>query len=76
MGGGEAGQAFWPCCLVVVGCSPYPPWPSSTARSGEIGARLRHSVGTVKAHLSSALAKPGLDNHMQLALLVHDAGAR
>ncbi|MFI9780595.1 hypothetical protein ACIHCV_39010 [Streptomyces sp. NPDC051956] len=47
-----------------------------TARSGEIGARLRLSVSTVKAHLSSALAKPGLAYRIQLALLVHDADSR
>jgi DNA-binding NarL/FixJ family response regulator len=40
----------------------------------EIGARLHLSVGTVKAHLSSALAKLELDNRVQLALLTHDAG--
>ncbi|MFI1095790.1 response regulator [Streptomyces sp. NPDC020917] len=39
----------------------------------EIGARLHLSVGTVKTHLSSALAKLDLDNRVQLALLTHDA---
>ncbi|MDG4860627.1 response regulator transcription factor [Streptomyces sp. T-3] len=39
----------------------------------EIGARLHLSVGTVKAHLSSALTKLNLDNRVQLALLAHDA---
>jgi DNA-binding NarL/FixJ family response regulator len=39
----------------------------------EIGDRLHVSVGTVKAHLSSALAKLGLDNRVHLALLAHDA---
>jgi len=42
----------------------------------EIGARLHLSVGTVKAHLSSALAKLDLDNRVQLALLTHDAHPR
>jgi DNA-binding NarL/FixJ family response regulator len=41
--------------------------------NGEIGARLHLSTGTVKAHLSSALAKLDLDNRVQLALLAHDA---
>jgi DNA-binding NarL/FixJ family response regulator len=41
--------------------------------NGEIGARLHLSTGTVKAHLSSALAKLDLDNRIQLALLAHDA---
>lgn len=41
--------------------------------NAEIGARLHLSAGTVKAHLSSALAKLGLDNRVQLALLAHDA---
>ncbi|MFJ4409520.1 response regulator [Streptomyces sp. NPDC088910] len=40
----------------------------------EIGARLHVSVGTVKAHLSSALGKAGVENRIQLALLAHDAG--
>ncbi|WP_262698482.1 MULTISPECIES: response regulator transcription factor [Streptomyces] len=39
----------------------------------DIGARLHLSLGTVKAHLSSALAKLDLDNRVQLALLTHDA---
>jgi DNA-binding NarL/FixJ family response regulator len=39
----------------------------------EIGARLHLSMGTVKAHLSSALDKLDLDNRVQLALLAHDA---
>lgn len=39
----------------------------------EIGARLHLSVGTVKAHLSSALTRLDLDNRIQLALLSHDA---
>ena len=43
--------------------------------NAEIGARLHLSAGTVKAHLSSALAKLGMDNRIQLALLAHDAGA-
>lgn len=41
--------------------------------NAEIGARLHLSAGTVKAHLSSALAKLDLDNRIQLALLAHDA---
>ncbi|MEV6005672.1 response regulator transcription factor [Streptomyces sp. NPDC051976] len=44
--------------------------------NNEIGARLHLSVGTVKAHLSSALAKLDLDNRVQLALLTHDADPR
>ncbi|WP_405796883.1 response regulator [Streptomyces sp. NBC_01506] len=39
----------------------------------EISERLYVSVGTVKATISSALAKLGLDNRLQLALLAHDA---
>jgi DNA-binding NarL/FixJ family response regulator len=41
--------------------------------NSEIGARLHLSVGTVKAHLSSALTKLSIDNRIQLALLAHDA---
>ena len=33
----------------------------------------RMSEGTVKAHVSRALAKLGLSNRVQVALLVHDA---
>jgi len=32
------------------------------------------SVGTVKAHISSALSKLDLSSRIQLALLAHDAG--
>ncbi|WP_228450026.1 response regulator [Streptomyces alkaliterrae] len=42
----------------------------------EIAERLYMSVGTVKAHLSSALSKLDLDNRVQLALLAHDATDR
>ncbi|WP_411080331.1 response regulator [Streptomyces sp. cmx-18-6] len=41
--------------------------------NAEIGERLFLSVGTVKATVSSALGKLGLDNRIQLALLAHDA---
>ncbi|MFI0820804.1 response regulator [Streptomyces sp. NPDC021098] len=44
--------------------------------NADIGNRLHLSVGTVKAHLSSALVKLGLDNRVQLALLAHDAHPR
>jgi DNA-binding NarL/FixJ family response regulator len=42
----------------------------------EIGARLHVSAGTVKAQVSSALTKLGLDSRIQLALLAHDANTR
>jgi DNA-binding NarL/FixJ family response regulator len=42
--------------------------------NAEIGQRLFMSVGTVKAHVSSALTKLDLTNRIQLALLAHDAG--
>ncbi len=41
--------------------------------NADIGERLFMSVGTIKAHISSALAKLGIDNRIQLALLSHDA---
>lgn len=41
----------------------------------EIAERLYLSVGAVKAHISSALAKLGLANRIQLAILAHDARA-
>jgi DNA-binding NarL/FixJ family response regulator len=42
--------------------------------NAEIGAALYLSVPTVKTHVSSVLAKLGLNNRVQIALLVHDAG--
>ncbi|MFC4061164.1 response regulator [Planomonospora corallina] len=39
-----------------------------------IGAVLHLSVPTVKTHVSAVLAKLGLNNRVQIALLVHDAG--
>ncbi|GAB3136020.1 response regulator transcription factor [Microbispora hainanensis] len=42
--------------------------------NAEIGALLHLSVPTVKTHVSSVLAKLGLNNRVQIALLVHDAG--
>jgi DNA-binding NarL/FixJ family response regulator len=41
--------------------------------NAEIAERLYVSVGTVKAHLSTSLAKLGLENRIQLAILAHDA---
>ena len=41
--------------------------------NGDIAERLHMSVGTVKAHISSALTKLDLTNRIQLALLAHDA---
>jgi DNA-binding NarL/FixJ family response regulator len=41
--------------------------------NGEIAERLFLSVGSVKAHISSALAKRGLDNRVQLAIAAHEA---
>ncbi|MFJ8950453.1 response regulator [Streptomyces sp. NPDC102381] len=39
----------------------------------EIAERLRISVGTVKAHTGSLFAKLGVENRVQIALLVRDA---
>lgn len=41
--------------------------------NGEIAERLYMSVGTVKAHVSSALTKLELTGRIQLALITHDA---
>lgn len=41
--------------------------------NAEIGAELSMSVPTVKGHVSRLLAKLGLNNRVQVALLVHDA---
>ncbi|MGV4888076.1 response regulator [Streptomyces viridosporus] len=42
--------------------------------NAEIAARLFMSVATVKTHVSRTLAKLGLNNRVQIALLAHDAG--
>ncbi|MFF7177939.1 response regulator [Streptomyces sp. NPDC008121] len=42
--------------------------------NAEIAAALYMSVPTVKTHVSRVLAKLGLNNRTQIALLVHDAG--
>ncbi len=42
--------------------------------NAEIAAHLHLSVATVKAHVSSVLAKLCLENRTQVALLAHDAG--
>lgn len=41
--------------------------------NAEIAERLFLSVGSVKAHISSALSKLGLDNRVQLAIAAHDS---
>jgi DNA-binding NarL/FixJ family response regulator len=43
------------------------------ASNADIGLTLGMSEATVKAHVSRALAKLGLQNRVQVALLVHDA---
>jgi DNA-binding NarL/FixJ family response regulator len=43
--------------------------------NAEIAAELYMSVGTVKAHVSRLLAKLVVENRVQIALLVQDAGA-
>ncbi|WP_285778232.1 response regulator transcription factor [Microtetraspora sp. NBRC 13810] len=44
------------------------------ASNAEIAAELFMSVATVKAHVSRALTKMELNNRVQIALAVHDAG--
>ncbi|TDD95127.1 response regulator [Actinomadura rubrisoli] len=41
--------------------------------NSEIAERLYMSVGSVKAHISSALTKLDMSNRIQLAILAHDA---
>jgi DNA-binding NarL/FixJ family response regulator len=42
--------------------------------NAEIGRRLFMSEATVKAHVSHVLAKLGMSNRVQAAILAHDAG--
>ena len=42
--------------------------------NAEIAAELHMSVATVKAHVSRVLVKLGVENRVQVALLVQDAG--
>ncbi|HET9290627.1 MAG TPA: response regulator transcription factor [Actinomycetes bacterium] len=42
--------------------------------NAQIGRRLFMSEATVKAHVSSILAKLGMTNRVQAAILAHDAG--
>jgi DNA-binding NarL/FixJ family response regulator len=39
--------------------------------NSEIAERLYLSVGSVKAHISSALARLALDNRVHLAIIAH-----
>jgi DNA-binding NarL/FixJ family response regulator len=43
--------------------------------NAEIASELHMSVATVKAHVSRVLDKLGVDNRVQIALLVQDAGS-
>jgi DNA-binding NarL/FixJ family response regulator len=43
--------------------------------NAEIARELHISVGTVKSHTSQLLAKLGVENRVQIALLVHEARA-
>jgi DNA-binding NarL/FixJ family response regulator len=42
--------------------------------NAEIAGALHIGVPTVKTHVSSVLTKLDLNNRVQIALLVHDAG--
>ncbi|GAB1689837.1 hypothetical protein KRM28CT15_16400 [Krasilnikovia sp. M28-CT-15] len=42
--------------------------------NGEIAAELGMTVATVKGHVSRLLTKLQLNNRVQVALMVHDAG--
>lgn len=42
--------------------------------NNEIAAELYMSVATVKAHVGRIFTKLGVDNRVQIAILVHDAG--
>ncbi|MFJ4715446.1 response regulator [Streptomyces sp. NPDC088785] len=42
--------------------------------NAQIAATLYMSVATVKTHVSRVMARLGLNNRVQIALLVHDAG--
>jgi DNA-binding NarL/FixJ family response regulator len=42
--------------------------------NADIGERLSMTEATVKTHVSRAMAKLGLTNRVQVAILAHDAG--
>jgi DNA-binding NarL/FixJ family response regulator len=42
----------------------------------DIATQLHLSLGSVKAHISSALAKLGFENRVQLAIAAHEARRR
>ena len=48
--------------------------PGPGLSNAEIGRRLFMSEVTVKAHVSRVLAKLGMSNRVQAAILAHDAG--
>jgi DNA-binding NarL/FixJ family response regulator len=41
--------------------------------NGDIADQLHLSVGSVKVHISAALAKLGIDNRVQLAIIAHES---
>jgi DNA-binding NarL/FixJ family response regulator len=43
--------------------------------NGDIADTLHLSVGSVKVHISAALAKLGIDNRVQLAIIAHESRA-
>lgn len=51
------------------------PWRSRRGLAyAEVATELDMSVATVKAHASPMLTKLGVDNRLQIALLVQEAG--
>ena len=57
----------------LTGNARLPPRSASGASNAEIASVFFMSEATVKAHVSRLLTKLGLNNRVQIAILVHDA---
>jgi DNA-binding NarL/FixJ family response regulator len=76
-GGGETGTPRHQADRLLAGLSPRELEVARAVGRGlanaDISAELHPSVATVKAHVSKVMEKLGVDNRVQLALLIRDA---